>query len=141
MASILVIEDHDGVRVTLGYYLASKGHSVSCAVDGIEGMELAAERPFDLILLDVDMPRMNGFALCAVLQRSTSLCRIPVVMMSGRASRELEELAVRAGARALLRKPFDFDLLVRTIARCVQQAGASSVAVSAHAQQVGQAEE
>jgi CheY-like chemotaxis protein len=109
MASILLVDDVESVRMALGYCLDELGHSVICAEDGAQGLRAAGEAPVDLVLLDVDMPRMNGFEVCAALRADPRLCRLPVVMMSGRASPDLESRARTNGARALLRKPFGIE--------------------------------
>lgn len=119
MACILLIDDHEPVRLSLDFYLSGLGHAVLCAQDGIHGLELASERPIDVILLDVDMPRMNGFSVCAVLQSDPKLRRVPVVMMTGRATQDVHDRAMAAGAKALLRKPFDLELLQTTLSGCL----------------------
>lgn len=111
MAHILVIDDDPFVRQTLATCLPTIGHAVSVASDGETGLALAAQRTHDLVLLDVDMPRMSGLTVCAALGRDAGPGHPPVVMMTGRMTREVCASAQRAGARAVLPKPFAWDQL------------------------------
>jgi CheY-like chemotaxis protein len=117
MACILLSDDQESVRLALDFYLVTLGHAVVAAEDGGQGLQLAAERPFDLVLLDVDMPGFGGLAVCEALQSDPKLRHLPVVMMSGRATPEMAERVMVAGARALLRKPFDLEDLRATVER------------------------
>ena len=111
MARILVIDDNYSIRHVLATCLPTVGHSVSVAEDGKVGLEMASGLSTDLILLDVDMPRLGGIAVCESLKRDPTRCHIPVLMMTGNLNREVLSDAKRAGALAVLSKPFTWDQL------------------------------
>jgi chemosensory pili system protein ChpA (sensor histidine kinase/response regulator) len=113
---ILVIDDNRSILETLSYLLAAIGHSAKVTEDGEEGLKIAAEGEVDLILTDVDMPRIGGLAVCESIKSNPRLQHLPVVMMTGRPSRDLVERALAAGARAVVPKPFDLSLLEATLA-------------------------
>lgn len=112
---VLVVDDNPSVLRSLEFYLPGIGFDVVSAGDGHSALRLAAEGEVQLILLDVDMPGMNGFAVCRALRADPVLRWLPVVMMTGRSSREVTQEGLAAGARAVLAKPFDFDLLESTL--------------------------
>ncbi len=123
MASILLIDDTPSVLAALDYLLKSVGYEVLLAGDGRTGLQLAAEKAPDLIMLDLEMPLMNGIAVCRTLKADPVLKRIPVLMMTGQATQEARRQAVASGAIAVMSKPFDLVDLEATVARCVTEGG------------------
>ncbi len=117
MARILVIDDSYSVRITLDYCLRAAGHDIILAEDGPEGLRLAAEKDVDLVLADVNMPGMNGVAVCRALKGHPDLQSLPVLLMTGSPSREAVGQAAAAGAGEVLRKPFVIADLVGTLGR------------------------
>lgn len=111
MAHILVIDDNHAIRQVLSTCLPDFGHTVSVAEDGAIGLELALRLSADLILLDVEMPRVDGIAVCTALKRDPARSHIPVLMMTGNLSHEVLSRARLAGALAVLSKPFTWDEL------------------------------
>jgi DNA-binding response OmpR family regulator len=111
-AHILVVEDDENLRVTLRDNLEMEGFSVAAAVDGNEALQLSKATQFDVVLLDVMMPGMDGYAVCAALR--TMGCQARVLMLT---ARTLEEDIVRgldAGADDYLVKPYRLrELLAR----------------------------
>ena len=105
--SILLVDDSAVVRKVLGDRLSELGWRVSEAADGQEGLERArAARP-DIVLLDIEMPRMNGFQVLAALKRDPDLADTPVIFLTGRNSSEDVAEGLRRGAHDYLRKPFE----------------------------------
>jgi two-component system cell cycle response regulator len=123
MASILLIDDTASVLAALDYCLKSVGYEVVLAGDGRTGLRLAAEHAPDLIMLDLEMPLMNGVAVCRALKADPLLSRIPVLMMTGQATQEARRQALAAGAIVVMSKPFDLEVLEATVARCVAEGG------------------
>ena len=117
MARILVMDDYQPLLDMLRILLGARGHEVSTAVDLAEGLRLCEDSPFDLALLDVDMPGMNGIAVCNTLKCLPATRDLPVLMMTGRPSLETDLRAMRAGALAVLDKPFEVENLLATISR------------------------
>jgi two-component system phosphate regulon response regulator PhoB len=115
MATLLIIDDNTSVLRTLDYFFSSEGHAVLTAADGQDGLRLAAGHPVDLVLLDVEMAPLSGLAVCKALKADRALGHIPVIMMTGRPTRDLASKATAAGAAAVFGKPFDLDRLRATI--------------------------
>lgn len=113
---ILVIEDELGLLLALQDRLTSEGYAVSTAGDGINGLELAANEVFDLILLDLMIPEKNGLDVCRDLrQRKIST---PIIMLTARGQIYDKVLGLKIGADDYLTKPFDMaELLARVEAQ------------------------
>jgi CheY-like chemotaxis protein len=117
MARILVIDDDAGVRGVLKALLERAGHHVLVGQNGEDGLALArAERP-ELVMLDVEMPGMNGFDVCSRLKADTKLREVPVVIMTGRALDGVPARARAAGAVDWMAKPFELQILLKKIPR------------------------
>ena len=112
---VLVVDDMPANRELLEGYLEELGYDVRQARDGIEALEaVAAEEP-DLMLLDVDMPRLDGIAVCQRLKMHPTRRLIPVVILTASNDREVRLRGIAAGADDYLSKPFDAkELLIRT---------------------------
>lgn len=115
MANILVIEDEAPIRGNLMRFLRLEGHVAREAADGEAGLRAVREQAPELILCDVMMPRLDGFAVLAALQADPLLCRIPLLFVSASAEPEKLEAALRLGARGYLAKPFNLDALRQAI--------------------------
>ncbi|QWZ08013.1 SpoIIE family protein phosphatase [Nocardioides panacis] len=110
---ILVVDDNADIREYVAGLLADD-YAVQTAVDGVDGLEQARRLPPDLVLTDVMMPRMDGFALLAALQGDATTVGVPVVMLSARAGEEGTLEGLDAGADDYLVKPFTArELLAR----------------------------
>jgi len=136
MASILLIDDTASVLAALDYCLKTMGYEIHLAGDGRKGLQLAAEHVPDLIMLDLEMPLMNGVAVCRSLKADPVLKRIPVLMMTGQATQEARRQALAAGAIVVMSKPFDLEVLEATVARCITEAGGTPPALG-HASILG----
>ena len=110
--NILLIEDEKNLRTTLGDRLRKEGYSVDFATDGIEGLEKASRLPFDLIILDVMLPRKNGFDVCRDI-RNAGLTT-PILLLTARTETVEKVLGLKLGADDYVTKPFDsLELLAR----------------------------
>jgi two-component system, OmpR family, alkaline phosphatase synthesis response regulator PhoP len=111
-AKILVIEDDEIIRMTLGDRLRSEGYSVDFASDGEEGFRKASQNPSDLIILDIMLPRKNGFDVCRDLRMAGVVT--PILMLTARGQTIDKVLGLKIGADDYLTKPFDaMELLAR----------------------------
>jgi CheY-like chemotaxis protein len=120
---VLVAEDDQAIGETLSDVLETEGHRVRWAHDGLEALHmLDRDRP-DVILLDLMMPRMDGFAFRARQKRDPRFADIPVLVISAHAR------AGEVDAAAFLPKPFSIDDLLDALARCTGRAGTGSTAV------------
>lgn len=123
MARILVIDDYAPILHMLDLLLGEAGHEVMTAGTGAEGLARAHSWRPDLVLLDVDMPEMDGLAVCGELKRGETTGRIPVLLMSGRLSPAVSDRAREAGAFAVMPKPFMRERLLAEIQSAVQGDG------------------
>ena len=111
-AHILLVEDEEALRMTLGDRLRSEGYTVDYAVDGDEGFDKATRLPFDLIILDVVIPHIDGLELLGRLRKEGSA--VPVLILSAKDSLQDRVRGLNCGADDYLVKPFGFaELLAR----------------------------
>ena len=116
--SVLVAEDSITSRMLLKNILESAGYRVKTAVDGAEALAALRTEPFDLLVSDVEMPRMNGFELTEQVRKDPRLQALPVILVTALASREHRERGIDAGANAyILKSSFDQNNLLETVAR------------------------
>jgi CheY-like chemotaxis protein len=115
MPRILIIDDDAGVRGVLNVMLSRAGYEVTAAANGEEGLRAAQAQPPDLVLLDIEMPGMNGFDVCSHLKTDTLLKDVPVFIMTGRPVAGVPALALAVGAVDLLTKPFEREDLLKRL--------------------------
>jgi len=101
---ILVVEDSITSRTLISSILSSAGYEVRAATDGIEGYTLLKSEPFDLVVSDVEMPRLDGFGLTERIRNDAALARIPVVLVTALESKEHKEKGIAVGANAYITK-------------------------------------
>ena len=106
--SILVVEDSITARSLLKNILEASGYQVKTAVDGIDAITALKTETFDLVVSDIEMPRMDGFDLTAKIRADKKLAELPVILVTALASREHRERGIDAGANAYIVKS-DFD--------------------------------
>ena len=111
-AALLVVDDDETNRYTLATRLAREGYSnLTMASDGRQALELLRDRPFDLVLLDVMMPEMNGYQVLEHLKANAELRNVPVIMISALGDMTSVVRCIELGAEDYLPKPFDATLL------------------------------
>jgi CheY-like chemotaxis protein len=111
MARVLVIDDEADVRWLIRMSLERAGHEVLVAEDGLRGVALAQKQRPEIIVLDLMMPVMDGYAVLDELAKDPRTTAVPVVVLSARAIPDEADRATEAGARRFLEKPFDPDAL------------------------------
>lgn len=117
---VLVVEDSVGVRELERVILEGAGYDVVTAVDGLDGAARLTGTPADLVVSDVEMPGMDGFALTRTIRRTRGWEQVPVVIMTSRGSEDDQRAGLEAGASAyLLKTEFDQHQLVETVRRLV----------------------
>ena len=114
---VLVIEDDADQRKLLERMLTAVGYRVATAADGEAGLSAAVAASPDVIVLDIIMPRLNGFQTCRALKRHPATARIPVVILTNKDEPADEFWAGEVGADAFLIKPLDLPRLLEIIAR------------------------
>ena len=107
---ILVIEDQPEILQNIADYLELKGYLVDCAYDGLGGLHLAVTQPFDLIILDLMLPGMDGMTLCQRLRQDARV-QTPIIMLTARDSVDDKLAGFQAGADDYLVKPFSLPEL------------------------------
>jgi CheY-like chemotaxis protein len=116
MARILLVEDEPNIQRLISYALQTRGHDVSVAQDGSEGLLVARTQKPDLILLDMVMPEMSGIEVLVALKGDSSLKSIPVLIVTASAQKEEAEKAIELGAADYLIKPFRVHDLQEAVA-------------------------
>jgi len=133
---ILVVDDHPVNRQLVGLFLAPLGYVLTEAQDGREAVAIAATRPFDAILMDMQMPVMNGLEAAAHIRSGSGPSRhTPIIALTADAFDDRRDAWIEAGAAAFLTKPINPDLLVSTLDRLT----ASLDAPAPHASRLGAA--
>ncbi len=118
--SILIAEDSITARTLLKNILESAGYTVKTAVDGVDAFTILRTEGFDLVVSDVDMPRMSGFDLTAKIRREKKFAELPVVLVTALESREDRERGIDAGANAyIVKSSFDQSNLLEVIRRLI----------------------
>ena len=109
---ILIVDDDDEIRELLEFDIASSGYFVATAVNGLEGLNKALNNTYDLILLDVMMPKMNGFEVCKNIRQAK--LAVPVLMLTAKGTIDDKTTGFDCGADDYLVKPFDIqEVLLR----------------------------
>ena len=112
---ILLVDDEPSIVKMVGKRLEVEGFEVLIATDGQEGLDKArAERP-DLIVLDLMLPKLNGYEVCTMLKQDTRYQGIPVVLFTAKAQEKDEKLGIECGANAYVKKPFRAQELLEKI--------------------------
>jgi putative two-component system response regulator len=112
---VLVVDDNPTVVQLLHQLLAGEGHTVETASDGVEALACVARRQPDLILLDLDMPRLDGFEVCRQLKSAPGTRLIPIIIITAQSAFQSKLQAWELGADDFLTKPFHS---VEVLARC-----------------------
>ena len=100
--------------------LESEGYQVEVAVDGLDAIEVLTKSNFDLVISDVEMPRMNGFELCKNLRERTEFRELPFIFVTTLSKEEEKRKGIEAGAQAYIVKgSFDQTVLLRTIKQLI----------------------
>src|SRR5258708_11006838 len=102
---ILLVEDEEALRMTVMDRLRGEGYQVDFATDGEQGLEKATHSPFDLVVLDVMLPRKSGFDVCREI-RSAGIA-VPILMLTARTQMADKIVGLKIGADDYLTKPFD----------------------------------
>ena len=117
---ILVVDDTVTTRTLVKSILEGAGYEVTTASDGVEAFSLLSARPFDLVVSDVEMPRMDGFALTRTIRGSEAFAEVPVILVTALSSESHRKSGLEAGANAyLVKTAFDQESLLQAIRELV----------------------
>lgn len=119
-ARILLIEDNEQNRYLTSFLLERHGYQVESAVDGPKGVQAAASHPPDIILLDIQLPQMDGHAVARALRELRALDATPIIAVTSYAMVGDREKSLAAGCDGYIEKPIDPDTFVDTIRAIVE---------------------
>jgi two-component system response regulator MtrA len=120
---ILLVEDDPSIREVTAIGLTAAGFVVASAIDGVDGLERFRADPYDLILLDVMLPRLDGYEVARQIRRTST---VPIVMLTARADTMDVVVGLEAGADDYVRKPFDLPELIARIRAALRRAGTNT---------------
>jgi DNA-binding NtrC family response regulator len=118
-SNILVVDDEDALRMVLSSELQSSGYEVGTASDGDEAINLVQSKKFDLVLLDIKMPRVDGFEVLKFIKKNYPT--IKVIMLTGFADLKNAIESKKHGAEDFVSKPYDLVDLLTTIERVLSE--------------------
>lgn len=123
MARILIAEDEKDIRDLITFLLQFAGHEVIATSNGEEAYERAKVEVPDLIMMDVRMPKMNGYEACKKIKQEAHLQHIPVVFLSAKGQESEVAAGLEAGAQEYLLKPFSPDQLTEKVNAILKSIG------------------
>ncbi len=112
---ILLIDDEPEVQDLLALFLKIRGYQGFFAHNGEQGIEMAKKLLPDLILLDIMMPKVDGFRVQATLREDPEASKVPIIFITAKAEPENAQKAISSGAKGFIEKPFDLTTLTETI--------------------------
>ena len=127
LRSIIVVEDDEDIADSIRYNLEREGFRIRLAATGEDALNLILDRPPNLILLDLNLPHMNGFELCRRLRAETTTTHVPILMLTARADESDKVLGLNIGADDYITKPFSMRELVARVNAALRRAEGSQV--------------
>lgn len=122
-ATVMIVEDEEGIRELMRLFLTKKGYRIIDAEDGYEAMDLLTKEKPDLILLDIEMPGINGLEVCKEIRLQTKL---PILFVSYRKELDYKIQGLEVGGDDYITKPFDFNELEARIRAILRRNGWSN---------------
>lgn len=120
---LLIVEDEKRLAVSLAKGLRAEGFAVDVVHDGLEGLHLAGEGAYDLIVLDIMLPGMNGYRVCAALRAAGN--DVPILMLTAKDGEYDEAEGLDTGADDYLTKPFSYVVLVARVKALLRRRGSA----------------
>lgn len=120
MQNILIVEDDMDIQELLREFLKETGYEVMTASDGIEAMELFAKNKYDLILLDIMLPKIDGFGVCELIRKQS---QVPIIMLTALGGEEEQIRGLDLQVDDYITKPFSVPILIRKIAAVLRRSG------------------
>lgn len=117
--SILVVDDSASIRQMVSFTLKSAGYEITEAVDGMDGLDKAKGKTFNLVLTDQNMPRMDGLTLIKSLRAMAQYKTTPILMLTTESSDAMKSQGKAAGATGWLVKPFDPQKLIEVVKKVI----------------------
>lgn len=120
VGNVLVVDDEENNRMLLRDTLEAQGHTISEAPGGAEALGLLEEKPPDVVLLDVMMPRLDGFTVCRRIKQMTASAHVPVLLITALTDRKERLIGIEAGANDFITKPIDITDVTLRVRNAVQ---------------------
>jgi DNA-binding response OmpR family regulator len=120
----LIVEDENTLRETLAYNLANEGYEVAQSGDGAEALNMARAEPFDLIVLDIMLPTLDGLSFCRILRKEQAT---PVIMLTARGGEVDRIMGLESGADDYIVKPFSLGEFLARVRAVLRRAPAATV--------------
>lgn len=105
--TVMVVDDSDSIRKFVMFALRARGFTVVVAQDGLQALEKLAQAPVDLVITDLNMPKLDGFGLVRAIREDQDFQKLPIIILSSLSSDDDVQEGLRLGANAYLVKPFD----------------------------------
>jgi two-component system alkaline phosphatase synthesis response regulator PhoP len=118
---ILIVDDEDSIVKLVKMYLEHHRYEVIIASDGQEGLEKAKTEKPDLIVLDLMLPKMNGYKVCGLLKKDTRYAKTPVILFTAKAQEKDVKLGEEVGADAYITKPYEPEILLAKIKELLKE--------------------
>jgi len=118
---ILVVDDEAELVKAIQIRLEQAGYEALIAYDGQEGLEKAKKEKPDLIILDLMLPKMDGYKVCGLLKADTRYNKIPIIILTARAQESDEKLGLEIGAAAFITKPFQHEAVLGKIKELLKE--------------------
>lgn len=122
MAKILIVEDEISIQALLHDFIKEAGYSVELASDGVEALTLFSEQSFDLILLDIMLPKIDGYGVCEVIRQKSD---VPIIMLTALDGEQNQIRGLDLQADDYITKPFSMPVLIRKISAVLRRASKS----------------
>jgi len=120
MIKILLIEDEQEASQDIAHFLKRQGYEVVCAASGTEALKSLKEDTFDLAIIDLMLPDINGKELCALIRHDQRIKDLPIIISTGSSSKSTEELCKELGANVFLSKPYAVEDLLDAVKKCLE---------------------
>ena len=120
MQNILIVEDDMDIQELLREFLKEAGYEVMTVSDGIEAMELFAKNKYDLILLDIMLPKIDGFGVCELIRKRS---HVPIIMLTALGGEEEQIRGLDLQVDDYITKPFSVPILIRKITAILRRSG------------------
>lgn len=115
MKKVLIVDDEQDIVESLKFVLENEGYNCFTAFNGEDGLASAKELMPDLIILDIMMPKMNGYKISRLLKFDNKYKNIPIIMLTARSQEEDKLIGSETGANEYITKPFDLEFVVNKV--------------------------
>lgn len=118
---ILVVEDEEDLVKAITFRLEDAGYDIITALDGEEGLKKTKKEQPDLVILDLMLPKMNGYKVCGLVKNDTRYNKIPIIILTAKAHQSDRDLAKEVCADAYITKPFEPEVLLDKIKELLKE--------------------